>query len=170
MKQKVVDRIIAMIENCRSNLNQVGICRALFTDLSEAFDCLLHDSLLAKLEAYGFTYESLNLINRYLTHRKQRTKITSSYSSFLDLLIGVTQGSIHGPLLFNIFISGLFLFLDDNNVPIYADDATPYAMKENTLKVLKEIEDKVAFVFNWFSANYFQTHPKKSHFLFKWRS
>ena len=142
MKQKVVDRIIAMIENCRSNLNQVGICRALFTDLSEAFDCLLHDSLLAKLE-------SLNLINRYLTHRKQRTKITSSYSSFLDLLIGVTQGSIHGPLLFNIFISGLFLFPDDNNVPIYADNATPCAIKENTLKVLKEIEDKVACVFNW---------------------
>ena len=149
MKQKVVDRIIAMIEKWRSNLNQVGICRALFTDVSEAFDCLLHDSLLAKLEAYGFTYESLNLIHRYLTHRKQRTKITSSYSSFLDLLIGVTQGSIHGPLLFNIFISGLFLFPDDNNVPIYADNATPCAIKENTLKVLKEIEDKVACVFNW---------------------
>ena len=139
-------------------------------DLSKFFDCLANDFLPARLEAYGFTYQSLKLINRYITDRKYRTEITSSYSSFLDLLIEVTQGSIHGPLLFNIFISGLFLFLDDNNVPIYADDATPYAMKENTLKVLKEIEDKVAFVFNWFSANYFQTHPKKSHFLFKWRS
>ena len=55
-------------------------------------------------------------------------------------MIGVAQGSTLG-----IYIS--------------------YAMKENTLKVLNEIEDKAAGVFNWFSANYFKPNPKKSHFL-----
>ena len=134
-------------------------------DLSKAFDCLVHDFLITKLEAYGFTYESLELINNYLTDRKHRTKINSSYSSFLYLLIGVPQRSIVGPLLFNIYISDLFLFLDDDNVASYADDTTPYTMKENTLQVLKKIEDKAGCVFNWFSANYFKANPKKSHFL-----
>ena len=154
-----------MIEKWRRNLDQGGICGALFTDLSKAFDCLVHNFLLAKLEVYGFTYESLKLINSYLTDRKHRMKVNSSYSSFLDLLIGVSQGSILGPLLFNIYISNLFLFLDDNNVASYADDTTLYAMKENTLQVLKEIEDKSVCVFNSFSAKHFKTNPKKSLFF-----
>ena len=139
-----------MTEKWRRNLDPGGICRALFTDLSKASDCLVHDFLIAKLEAYDFTYESLKLINSYLTDRKHRTKINSSYSSFLDLLIGVPQGSILGPLLFNIYITDLFLFLDDDNIASYADDTTPCAMKENTLQVLKEIEDKAGCVFNPF--------------------
>ena len=156
---------IAMIEKWRRNLDQGSICGALFTDLSKAFDCLVHAFFLANLETYGFTYESLKLINSYLTDRKFRTKVNSSYSSFLDLLIVVPQGSILGPLLFNTYISDLFLFLDDDNAPSYADDTTPYAMKKSTLQVLKEIGDKSACVFNWFSANYFKANPKKSHFL-----
>ena len=121
-----------MIEKWRRNLDQGGICGALFTDLSKAFDCLVLDFLIAKLEAYNFTYESLKLLNSYLNDRKHRAKINSSYSLFLDLLIGVPQGSILGPLLFNIYISDLSLFLDDANVTSCTDDIKPYAMKENT--------------------------------------
>ena len=106
-------------------MGQGSICGALFRNLIKAFDCLVHDFLLAKLEAYGFTYESLKLINSYLTDRKHRTKVKSSYSSFLDLLIEVPQGSILGPLLFNMYISEIFLFIDHDNVASYADDTTP---------------------------------------------
>ena len=93
-----------MIEKWRHNLDQGGICEVLFTDLSKAFDCLVHDFLIANLEAYGFTYDSLKLINSYLTDRKHRTKINSSYSSFLDFLIRIPKGSILGVILFNVYI------------------------------------------------------------------
>ena len=144
-----------MVEKGRRNLDQGGTLGALFTDLSKDFVCLIHDFLLAKLEAYGFTYESLKPINSYLNDRKHRTKVNSSDSLFLDLLIEVPQGSILGLLLFNIDIFDLFLFLEEDNVTRYADEPTPCAMKKNFLKilqVLKEIEYDAALVFNWFSA------------------
>ena len=59
-----------MIEKWRRNLDQGGICGALLTDLSKVFDCLVHDFLITKLEAYGLTYESLKLIKSYLTEKK----------------------------------------------------------------------------------------------------
>ena len=83
-------------------MDQGAIWGALFTDLSKAFDYPGHDAVLAKLEFYGFNYESLKPINSYLTGRKHRTKINSPNSSFLDLLIKVSQRSILGSLLKNI--------------------------------------------------------------------
>ena len=80
-----------------------------FTDLSKAFDCLLHDLLIAKLAAYGFDYEFSTLIQSYLSNRKQRTKVNNTYSTFFDVIFGVPQGSILGPLLFNISICDMFL-------------------------------------------------------------
>ena len=87
-----------MIEKWRRTLDQDDTCGALFTDSNKAFNGLAPYILLASLEAYGFTDESLKLINSYLTGRKYRTAINSSCSSFLDLLTGVPQGSIFGPL------------------------------------------------------------------------
>ena len=64
--------------------------------------------LLAKLHAYEFSLSALKLINSYLKNRKQRTKIDSTYSSWEEILFGIPQGSILGPLLFNIFLCDLF--------------------------------------------------------------
>ena len=102
----------------------VHLVRYLLTDRSKAFDCLPHELLIAKLDAYGFDKSSLKLIHSYLSNRKQRVKINDRYSSWVDILFGVPQGSILGPLSFNIFICDMCYFLEDFDIANHADQTT----------------------------------------------
>ena len=72
-------------------------------DLSKAYDCLSHDLLIAKMAAYGFSNKSLELLYSYLSNREQRVKINSIFSDWKCTVSGAPQGSVLGPLLFNIF-------------------------------------------------------------------
>ena len=105
-----------MTEKWRASLDQNGTCAVLLTDLSKTFDCLPHDLLIAKLHAYGCDLPSLKLLNCYLRKRTQRVKINNFCSSWADILFGVPQGSILGSILFNIFLSDLFLLIKSKKV------------------------------------------------------
>ena len=77
-------------------------------DLWEAFDCIPHDLLIAKLHACGFDEDALVLTYSYLKRRKQRVRINNKYSYFQEVIFGVPQGSMLGPLLFDFCINCLF--------------------------------------------------------------
>ena len=91
--------LLAMIEQPRKSLDSGGASAALMTDLSNVFDCLLHDLLIAKLHAYGIKKGSLNLLFSYFKIRKQRVCLNNSYSEWIDILFGAPQGSILDPFL-----------------------------------------------------------------------
>ena len=117
------------------------------TDLSKAFDCIPHDLIIAKLEAYGFHIDTLKLIHDYLSNRKQRIKINDAYSSWQDIFYGVPQGSILGPLLFNIHFYDLCYFLEDLDIASYADDTTFYMVSEKKESVIRALETSSSLLF-----------------------
>ena len=134
-------------------------------DLSKAFDTLNHDLLIAKLHAYGFDKSALKLVKSYLANRWQRTKINMSFSSWSELLKGVPQGSILGPLLFNIYINDLFLIIKNTDICNYADDTTLYTQGMDLNELLINLEHDSTLLVQWFEETYMKLNKEKCHLL-----
>ena len=134
-------------------------------DLSKAYDCIPHDLLIAKLEAYGLDKISLNILFDYLNNRKQRTKIGCSFSSWYDIITGIPQGSILGPLLFNIFINDLFLLQIKSEICNFADDNTLYSCDKELGTVISNLKYDMTNILNWFRYNSMKANPDKFQFM-----
>ena len=153
--------LLAMLEKWKKAVDIKKVFGALLTDLSKAFDCLPHDLFIAKLNAYGFSFPALNLNQNYLFKRKQRTKISDSYSPWSDIPFGVPQDSILEPLLFNIFLSDLFLIVKDVNIASYADDNTLYDSYDTIEEVILSLQSASKKLFQLLSNNQIKGNPEK---------
>ena len=157
--------LLSMIEKWKRAVDNGKPFRLLLTDLSKVFDGLSHELLLAKLHAYGFSFAALRLIHSYLTNRKQRTKVNSSYSSWEEILFGVPQGSILGPLLFNVFLCDMFFVMNDFDFASYADGNTPYVSTDSIEVVIRILENDSIKLFKWFSDNMMKVNKDKCHLI-----
>ena len=149
-----------MIEKWRKFRDAGGAFRALLMDLSKTFDCLPHELLIAKLHAYGVDIPSLKLLHSYLTKRKQRVKLNGTYSSLLEIIFGVQQGSILIPLLFNILLCDLFKVFPDLDIT-----NNHHSTDINLDKILHGLEKMSNTLFMWFPDDLLKANRKIHIFL-----
>ena len=157
--------LLFLVEQWRKGLDKSQKCGVLLTDLSKAFDCLPHDLIVAKLEAYGFNYLALKLIHSYLSDRKQRVRVNASFSEWANLDYGVPQGSVLGPELYNYNSNDLFLFMA-LLVANYADDNSPFTIAPTIPSVINNLEADSKNIIWWLKYNGLKANPDKFHLLF----
>ena len=145
--------LLKLTEEWRKHLDRNKEVGAVLIDLSKAFDCLPHELLIAKMSAYGFNKETLKFIYSYLNGRKQAVNIKGNLSKFLDILAGVPQGSILGPILFNIFLNDITEIFQNCNLRNFADDNTISGSAKTTDELVAYLENDANKAVDWITAN-----------------
>ena len=127
--------------------HKVGV---IYLDLSKVFDSLNHELLIAKLRCYWLDQNAIEFFKSYLTNRYQYCKMNNTLGDWRKIIAGVPQGSIVGPLLFNIFLNDIFSFLKDANLGNYADNSTLYAYNKNLGTVICNLRQEFSILSNCF--------------------
>ena len=157
--------LLKMIETWKTKLNTGHKVGVIYMDLSKAFDSLRHELLIAKLRCYGLNQNAVEFFKSDFSNRHQCCKINNTLGDWRKIIAGVPQGSILGPLLFNIFLNDSFFFLKDANLGNYADDSTLYAYNKNLETVMYNLRQEFSILSSWFYDNYMVLNPGKCHFM-----
>ena len=155
-----------MLEKFKESRDKGEVFGVFLTDSPEAFDCIDNNLLITKLSWYGVTPKSLKSIFSYLSYRTQQgVRINNSYSRKSEVKYGVPQGSVLGPLLFNIDLIDLFLECEDGNITSYADETTRYSCSQDISSVISELQRIAKNIFDWCRNNHMKTNPGKCHVI-----
>ena len=153
------DALLGLLEHWRKDLLAKKNIGALLMDLSKAIDCMPHKLLVSKLEAYGVQPKSSKFILSYLSNRQQRVRVGEKCSSWQTTSKGVPQGSVLGPMLFNVSVNDLFYFVKTALLTNYADDNTLSYANINFQIVKLHLEREAEKCIWWFAINCMKANP-----------
>ena len=150
-----------MIEHFKNSLDNGEYVVCLSMDLSKAFDCLPHCLTICKMHSYGVSREAYTLIASYLCGRKQRIKLWNTRSEWTELLKGVPQGSILGPLIFSIFLNDIFYFVSKGDLYNYADDKCISVSHKDISVLSTQLENETQVMAKWLAENSMKANADK---------
>ena len=153
--------LLRLVEDWRKALDSHTYVAAILMDFTKAFDCLPHSLLLGKLSAYGLFDKSCSLFSNYPSNSKQRVKLGHHYSEWANIVRGVPQCSMLGPLLFNVFINDIFHFMDKSSLYNYANDNTLSYAHSNSDTFIHTLQQDCTSTLHWFNINQMKANPSK---------
>ena len=153
--------LLRLTEDWRKSRDSKETVAIVSMDLSKAFDSIPHALLLAKLKAYGLGETSIVLLRSYLSTRIQRVKIGDTFSEWEVVRRGVPQGSVLGPIFFNVHINDLFYHIKRANLNDYADDEQLYSSDKDLERLNTRLEHELAIANNWYERNGMIVNPVK---------
>ena len=155
--------IIELVDKINTAVEKNETTIAIFLDLSKAFDTIDHNILLYKLEHYGFRGIVLDWFKNYLSNRKQYVSYNSCDSDLKDIICGVPQGSILGPLLFILYVNDITNSSNVLDFILFADDTTIDYSHKDIESQISLINDELKEVSNWFKANKLSVNASKTN-------
>ena len=164
-KHSTNDAITELITDLTNNIEDKLNSLTIFLDLSKAFDTIDHKILLNKLNNYGIRGTSLKWFESYLSNRKQYVKINRTKSLTKDVICGVPQGSVLGPLLFIIYTNDLPNSLKHTHAILFADDTTIYTKSNNIKSLYQNVNNDLDGLYEWFKANKLSLTVGKTHYM-----
>ena len=146
--------LLKMVDDWRLAHDSKKITGSIAIDLSKAFDSICHNLLLAKLRAYGLNEDAIAFLQSYLTDRHQRVKFHGKFSEWYPVKCGVPQGSLLGPLLFNIFLNDVNFAEQSSSLRLYGDDNTTYASDRDIVTLEISLNQDLNVLVTWFCQQY----------------
>ena len=133
--------------------------------MSTLHESIDHNLLVAKLEAYGVRGKEKEWFLNYLTDRQQRVVVGGAKSTWSEMVKGVPQDSILGPLLFTIFMNDLPSVIENCNVNLYPDDTTIYFSSKDPQEVQDVLEAELGAVAHWIKWNHLKWNVSKTQLM-----
>ena len=151
-----------IISDVLEGINEDELTAMCFIDLRKCFDTIDHEILLKKLSMYGISGATFSWFENYLKGRKQCVKLDGAMSTFLDIVIGIPQGSILGPILFLLFINDLPNCISGSQCNLFADDTVIYAQSNSPLTAQTILQEDIHNIAKWFNKNRLHINASKS--------
>ena len=159
--------LIIMTDTWLRAINDSKLVGCAMIDFKKAFDLVDHKLLLNRLDIYRFSALSLSWFKSYLSNRIQQVVINNSSSKIGDVVCGVPQGSILGPLLFLLFINDLPFSLKKSpiSVDLYADETTLYSTSIDKCTLETNLQNALDSVYTWCLENGMPINTKKTKLM-----
>ena len=157
--------ILDILSKIQTNIDAKLFSCGIFIDLKKAFDTVDHSILLHKLYHYGVRGIINNWFSSYLLNRNQSTQIGSTVSNIEEIVCGVPQGSVLGPLLFLIYVNDIYRCSQIFEFYLFADDTNLLYSNKDLKDLEKVVNDELAKVGDWLDANKLSLNTSKSNFV-----
>ena len=157
--------ILQLINDISKAFAKKEFTLGVFIDLSKAFDTVNHDILLKKLDFYGIRGNTQKWLRSYLGNRKQYISFNKhGFTDLCNIICGVPQGSILGPLLFLIYVNDLYKASSELSAVMFADDTNLFLSDKSIDSLFTKMNSELLKVSTWFKANKLSLNISKTKF------